>query len=806
MNKRPEILAPAGNMECFRAAVNAGADAIYTGGTKFGARAYAGNFDTNELKEAIQFAHLHDVKVYLTVNTLLKNDELYKEFYDYFAPIYEEGIDAVIIQDIGLMSFVKKYFPDVAIHASTQGALFTHYSANMLKEMFNITRVVPPRELQLEELLQYKKNTDLELEVFVHGALCYCYSGRCLMSSDAGGRSGNRGRCAQPCRYQYQTGSKNNTLKGYFLSPKDICTLNLCHKLCEAGIDSFKIEGRMKKPEYVALCTSLYKEYVLRYEKLGSAEYKRWLDNNEKKIKEDVTCLSDIYNRGGFCDGYLSRHNGKEIMSFARPNHYGTYVGKVTKSQKGSCVIKTVKDVNAHDVLQIRDIREEVIYEFTTGESFLSGDDLTTKVFAKLNIDINQPVYRIRNSSLIDSTLKKYSEEKKEPVNITFAAHKDEPLSLIMNNGNVSVTVNTGMACEATGSPVTADRVSKQLMKLGNTPYLCENIDIQMDDNLFFPMSVINDLRRQSVTKLIEKTYYKYKREIKNDNVYVEQDSFIQNNKKNSDYKLHVICDDYKTVKSLCNVSAISYICFNLKNDENYNSSMINTIEKSSKIPVIILPTVIRYNYFDKVYRLIEQYSKTSSCILSDNTEGIIIAGKAGYLKERIISGAGLYTFNNSSCNIMNNLCDINVNAYELSKTQLKSLNNSNNASIIFGKVPLMISAGCINKNLKKCDKKQKVIKLKSENNNSIEVYNNCDWCYNVITRNQNFSLIDSLGELCKLGIGHFIIDLTHQDESVLCSVRDYCENITLNSDFLNIFEKKICNNTYDGYFRAGVE
>ena len=258
--KKIEILAPAGSVEGMKAAFNAGADAVYMGGSRFGARAYADNPDEEDLKRAIDHAHIHNKKLYLTLNTLLKDSELEDEVYRFLSPYYREGLDGVLIQDFGLLSILKQSFPKLPVHASTQMTITGIEMAKWLEQQ-GMERIVLSRELSLEEIKDIRQNTRMELELFVQGALCYCYSGQCLMSSVICGRSGNRGRCAQPCRLPYR--AEGDREGHYLLSPKDICTLSDIPELVESGADSFKIEGRMKKPEYVALTTffvsSLYR-------------------------------------------------------------------------------------------------------------------------------------------------------------------------------------------------------------------------------------------------------------------------------------------------------------------------------------------------------------------------------------------------------------------------------------------------------------------------------------------------------------------------------------------------------------------
>ena len=317
-----ELLAPAGSYEALEAAFEAGADAVYLGGQKFGARAYADNLDQEQLIRAIDLAHLKGKQLYLTINTLLKNRELETELYEYLAPLYEAGLDAVIIQDPGVMDFVKTYFPGLHIHASTQMTITGVESAKLLQKA-GATRVVTARELSLEEIKKIYDATHMEIESFVHGALCYCYSGQCLMSSMIGGRSGNRGRCAQPCRQPYTVlgqeagggrmgGKSQQKPPAYPLSLKDLCVLPFLPELMDAKIDSFKIEGRMKSPEYVAGVTAIYRKYIDLY--LTDREH--WqIDPKDQEL------LAKLYVRSETGGGYYHRHNGREMLTLEKPGY-----------------------------------------------------------------------------------------------------------------------------------------------------------------------------------------------------------------------------------------------------------------------------------------------------------------------------------------------------------------------------------------------------------------------------------------------------------------------------------------------------
>lgn len=310
--KKVELLAPAGNAEAFYGAIHAGADAIYLGGSRFGARAYAENFSEEELVACIRYAHLFGRKVYLTVNTLVKESE-FSELYAYLAPYYRAGLDGVIIQDMGVFSCLKEHFPGMELHGSTQMTITGEYGAAFLKDQ-GACRVVPARELSLTEIRRIKEVTGLEIECFIHGAMCYCYSGQCLFSSILGGRSGNRGRCAQPCRLPYTT--ENHPKECYPLSLKDMCTIESIPQLLEAGIDSFKIEGRMKKPEYAAGVTAVYRKYIDKYYADPNAPW--------KIAKADMHTLSCLYIRSERQDGYYHKHNGREMVTLNSPAYSGS--------------------------------------------------------------------------------------------------------------------------------------------------------------------------------------------------------------------------------------------------------------------------------------------------------------------------------------------------------------------------------------------------------------------------------------------------------------------------------------------------
>lgn len=357
--KKTELLAPAGSYETLKAVVNAGADAVYCAGNRFGARAYANNFTEEEMLSAIDFMHLKGKKLYMTVNTLLKEKELEEELYSYLLPYYEAGLDAVILQDLGVMHFVKQHFPGLSIHASTQMTITGAYGAGLMLDA-GCSRIVTARELSLGEIQDIYEKTGAEIESFVHGALCYCYSGQCLLSSMLGGRSGNRGRCAQPCRLPYELLEEGQ--QGFLLSPKDLCTIDLIPELIRHGVHSFKIEGRMKQAEYAAGVTGIYRHYIDRYESNPNEPY--------EVSREDHQKLWDLGNRCGFTDGYYRRHNGREMITFEKPSHEKgndglqqqireTYIEKEEKEKiKGILILS--KEFPAKLMLEYKGMKLEV--------------------------------------------------------------------------------------------------------------------------------------------------------------------------------------------------------------------------------------------------------------------------------------------------------------------------------------------------------------------------------------------------------------------------------------------------------------
>lgn len=498
MKKQIELLAPAGSYEALQAAVQNGANAIYLGGNDFSARAFATNFNRDELKQAVIYSHLRNVKIYVTVNTLYEDNQ-FENLKDYLLFLSSINVDALIIQDLGLMAYVKKYFPDFEIHMSTQTSIYS-LSAVKYFERIGVDRIVLARENSLEEIKNICNNSKLDIEVFVHGALCMSYSGQCLMSSMIAKRSGNKGACGQPCRlaYKLQKDGKNlDQVPSYLLSPKDLCTIENVGALIEAGITSFKIEGRMKRPEYVAIIVKQYREAIDAYfQKHNSKNY-------SKQIKE----MKQMFNRG-FTGGYLLQD--KDLMADDYPGNRGIKLGSVLDYDKKRKVvkIKLIDKIKQGDRISFK----SVDYTRTITKLFLNHR-LVNQAAAKdiIEIELNTPVkkgesvYKIIDIELIEKAHDSYQKEQiKNPITMHFKGQINDHPTLTITYQNKTITVVSKLIMEAASkAPLNTKRIEEQLSKLGNTVFKAADIIVEIPENAFFSLKEINEMRRQAIDKLV---------------------------------------------------------------------------------------------------------------------------------------------------------------------------------------------------------------------------------------------------------------------------------------------------------------
>lgn len=510
--KVPELLAPVGSWESLAAAVENGADAVYMGYDFFSARAYAANFSEEELEEAIDFAHVRGVKAYVTVNTLIKDSE-FEGAFSLLYRICRMGADAVIVQDLGLLKEARSAYPELPVHASTQTTAHNIPSVEMLAEM-GVKRVVLSREMNLEAIKKLKESCGLEVEVFVHGALCISYSGQCLMSSMIGGRSSNRGYCAQPCRRKYgltKNGREMETVGDYLLSPKDLCAARLIPELIEAGVDSFKIEGRMKRPEYVAGAVSTYRTLIDRYVDSPESYY---------MSEDEVEDLMQLFNRG-FTSAYLE---GKKrcMMSRDYPANRGLELGTVVGYNRnyGRVRVKLGHFLKQGDGISIGETGIHVTAIFRSGkrvkEAF-SGDivEISSPLVKKEEL-----VFKTSDSSQLDMLQKTYSSPRllrKVPVDIKAKFEVGKPIEIRMSDlDSFSVSVSSDFSVEkAKSHPMDSENIEEQLSKLGNTIFEVRDTEVETEGDVFVPLKELNHLRNEAADKLAEKRAEFYHRNCK---------------------------------------------------------------------------------------------------------------------------------------------------------------------------------------------------------------------------------------------------------------------------------------------------
>ena len=500
--KKPELLAPAGSYESLVAAINAGCDAVYLSGYMFGARQFAPNFSRDELIKAIETCHIYGVKVYVTVNTLIYEEEV-NTFLEYIDFLHKNNVDAVIIQDLGMIDLVRQTYPNLEIHASTQMHIHNLEGVKLCEEL-GLKRVVLARETDIKTITNIKKNVNIELEVFIHGALCVSYSGQCLMSSLIGGRSGNRGACAGTCRLPYKLLDENNNKlnkNDYLLSMKDLCSLENISGLIESGIDSFKIEGRMKRPEYVYLVVSLYRAAIDSYFKNGKVII------DEEKLKD----LRKVFNRE-FTKGFLFNEDNSNITNDYRPNHLGVNIGNVVSVKNKYVTIKLIDELNIGDGIRIvdSDIGCTVINMYKDKkkvERANKGDLISIKIDG--NVKSNSLVVKTTDINQLKNLKDKITNiDKKIIIDGNINLLKNKKIALEFNDGINKVEVTGGLVLDAVNAPLSEENIIKQISKLGGTPFKLNNLSINKDNNIFVNNKDLNEVRRKAIELLTRKRLY----------------------------------------------------------------------------------------------------------------------------------------------------------------------------------------------------------------------------------------------------------------------------------------------------------
>ena len=715
--KVPELLSPVGDLECLKAAVQNGANTVYLGASSFNARARATNFNNENLKEAILYAKLRNVKVNLTLNTLLKENEL-NEAISLAVFAYNCGVDAIIIQDLGLAKFLHTNYPEITLHASTQMTVHNLEGVKQL-EAFGFKRVVLSRELSISEIEYIRKNTNVELEVFIHGALCISYSGQCLFSSMVGNRSGNRGMCAQPCRLPYELYSNKNLLdKGFLLSPRDQSAIDFLPALIKSGIDCFKIEGRQKAPEYVATVTKIYRKYIdfiINNINLSDEELINQI-HIMIEIPNEITGLSDkeellqVFNRGNFSKGHFENEPNTKLIYSKKPNNMGLYLGKIQNfnNQNGHITLKLENSISVGDRISINNENYTVSELMIKNKNYPTLDSGNTVTLGRMkgNISNGMSVFRIENKKLSTFAQSIFSSEK-ELLNIPFDAEitikKGLPIKLTVYGKtgfykNLKVTIDSNIIPEtAENQPVSKEKIIAQLSKTGNTPFCFENINIDLENNLFIPkISSLNELRRNAFAELENKVKEIYTFNINDDKNVSDNDSVTPLSPISSpsiSLLLNILNNNFNYAE-LTGIDAL-YIPYKYFLNSSYDFTL-ETLCNKFKV-FLYMPSIMRENYFGALNSTIEKS-------LNFGVKGFVIShiSQIESLRKYNLPVIGNYTLNVYNNESIKTLKDFGLVKFtpsvELEKTDLLELLNLASLPselIVYGKTPLMTNNYC---------------------------------------------------------------------------------------------------------------
>ncbi|WP_299524947.1 U32 family peptidase [uncultured Methanobrevibacter sp.] len=788
--KIPELLAPVGSMEHLKVAINAGASSIYLSGKKYGARKFAKNFTLNEINEAVNTAHLHNVKVYVTVNTLIKEDEL-PDVMNYLSTLYSIGVDAVLVQDLGLIELINKYLPNLKVHASTQITAENQLKLNYLENK-GIKRIVLPREMRKDEIKNLK--TSMELEIFVHGALCYSYSGQCLMSSFKGGRSGNRGSCAQPCRQKYRISCLNS--EDYYLSPQDLSLYNYLKEIAELNISCIKIEGRMRNKEYLAIVVSNYRKALNK------------LKSNKTTKSEEINL---VFNRG-LCDGQFNYSSSRSIRS----GHIGLKLGEVYNSENNQIVIKLndniktipqkgdglllikgkndygleisqnpllttlkhykkgrnkeIKDINRKDrILIIKKVKQNKKHDFNLNESnvyLTKRNQLTAKVKEIEN----------KGESFIKSKLL-----------LTFSIKNKYPNL----KGRLTLANKKEIECEVKGKvpfekplkrSVDTKTIKKQLLKVDKYPYEIIGININYDGTLFIPLSEINKIRRDLFKKLENKVYSIYSHEKIKMSLKKNQNKHL----KTDEYSLSYYTNNLDDLNRINNVNRV-YLEIPpenpeiIQNKETYNINyMVTFLQKAIDMS--------RGKDFKLIWKwpdiahdnLIKALNKVKGILTKLHYEIEI-------MNPDFTGEYGSYSMNITNNETINSLKDYKILTLspELKKEDLKNImdncrDNSKLEIIVQGSIELMKTRNRLftKKETKKLKNNLNNVFLMDNKNNKYPIHKSLSNEELIISNSEDVSLLNDIDYLKSIDLVNFAIDGRWKDKNYLNMIEKYAEAI----------------------------
>ena len=805
--KEIELLAPVGSFDSLKAAVQNGANAVYLGGKDFSARASANNFDREELKEAVKYAHIRDVRVFVTTNTLIKQNEL-EDFVEYAKFLYDIDVDAIIMQDIGAAMLIHELLPDFELHASTQMVAHSLEDVQYL-ESIGFKRVVLARELTVEEIKYICDNANVDIEIFVHGALCVCYSGGCLMSSMIGNRSGNRGRCAQPCRQKYtmidiSTGEEIHNNGDYLLSTKDLNTIEEIDKIIDTGVLSLKIEGRMKKPEYVATVIKSYRDAIDEYE-------------TTKKVNISDETMEDLYtifNRK-FTKGLILGEVGEEVMNSNVPNNQGLYVGKVVDYNKKAKRLK----IKLEGTLKKGD---GINLGGGTIGRIIKGKDITQIGYKGETIELdfigeakkNQLVFKTSDTDLIDRAQKTYTQDKefaKSLIDAEISIKLDSypELRLIDKNENIVTVQGDKLVEKALKVALSEEKIETQIKKLGNTPYEIDQLKINLDEGVSMPISLINQMRREAI-ELLDNARISVKGRMYKDNDIKYSPKIYSRNADNKS-KIRVKVNNIEALKSILNLD-IDMIYYEDVSTIEQAMTMANA---NNKKLIYSAPRIVRNREYKRLEKS-DEYCK-------DHVQ-ISVLGQVKYYKENSESvkfdvDYYLNPFNSETINHYKKegaetVCiSQELNLHEIKETtQYTDLEIE---TVAYGYIPMMLSEYCPMGVVARSCKKDKRCANCKESKYVLRDFKGEEYrvsqdifCRSTIYNSSANCLINNLDELSEAGINIFRLDFTHETpeliEKITESFIDVIENdFVADAKSLEVFEDM---DTTLGHLYKGVE
>lgn len=802
-----ELLAPVGSFDALKAAVQNGANAVYLGGKDFSARASANNFDREELIEAVKYAHIRDVRVFVTTNTLIKQDEI-EDFVEYAKFLYDIDVDALIMQDIGVAMLIHDLLPDFELHASTQMVAHSLEDVQYL-ESIGFKRVVLARELTVDEIKYICDNTNVDIEIFVHGALCVCYSGGCLMSSMIGNRSGNRGRCAQPCRQKYtmidiSTGEEVHSNGEYLLSTKDLNTIEDVDKIIETGVLSLKIEGRMKKPEYVATVINSYRNAIDEYQAT-------------KKVNISTETMEDLYtifNRK-FTKGLILGEVGEDVMNSNVPNNQGLYVGKVVDYNKKAKRLK----IKLEGTLKKGD---GINLGGGTIGRIIKGKEIAQIGYKGETIELdfigearkNQPVFKTSDTNLIDKAQKTYTQDKEFAkslidAEITIKLGEYPELKLIDKNNN-SVTVKGDKLVEkALKVALGEEKIETQIKKLGNTPYELDDLKINLDEGVSMPISLINQMRREAIELLDEARIPVKDRAYKDSKIKYSPKKYAKDTNSNS--KIRVKINNIEALKSIINLD-IDMIYY--EDVATLEQAMAMATANNKKL-IYSAPRIVR----NKEYKRLEK----SNEYCKENVQ-ISALGQVKYYKENSENVSFdvdyyLNPFNSETINHYKKegattVCiSQELNIHEIKETT--KYTDMEIETVAYGYIPMMLSEYCPMGVVARSCKKDKRCATCKESKYVLRDFKGEEYrisqdlfCRSTIYNSIANCLINNLDELSDAGINIFRLDFTHESPELISKITKAFINTVNNDLYVDVDDQEIFDNmeTTLGHLYKGVE